>query len=261
MPIFTDQAIVLRKWDWSETSQTVSLFCRENGLVRGVAKGAKREKGRFSGGIDPLTGGQVVAISKPGRDLATLTDWDLQDIFWPVRNDLRCHYAGLYMADLVLHAVTDADPHPRLWSALRRGLSALHEGEDPGPAVLRFLWMTIDETGYRPELNGPAAVDEAVAAVGFDPAVGGLTPDPGPDAGPTPWRVRFETIRLLRQIADAETQPEIEINFDPPAIRRASRLLAVYLTWIFDRKPPAMDAYFEITRPAPPPGPPTETAG
>ena len=55
MPTITDQAIVIRRWDFSETSQTVSLFTRDHGIVRGLAKGAKREKGDFSGGLDLLT--------------------------------------------------------------------------------------------------------------------------------------------------------------------------------------------------------------
>ncbi|MCH7602254.1 MAG: recombination protein O N-terminal domain-containing protein, partial [Planctomycetes bacterium] len=62
MPTISDYAICIRRWDFSETSQTVSLFTRESGIIRGLAKGAKREKGNFSGGFDLLTLGQVVAI-------------------------------------------------------------------------------------------------------------------------------------------------------------------------------------------------------
>ncbi|MHC4990131.1 MAG: DNA repair protein RecO, partial [Planctomycetota bacterium] len=69
MPTIQDQAVCIRHWDFSETSQTVSLLSREHGVIRGLAKGAKREKGTFSGGIDLLTVGEVVAITKRGREL------------------------------------------------------------------------------------------------------------------------------------------------------------------------------------------------
>ena len=62
-----DQAICIRHWDWSETSQTVSLFCRASGILRGLAKCARRERGSFSGGIDLLARGEVVAVVKPDR--------------------------------------------------------------------------------------------------------------------------------------------------------------------------------------------------
>src|SRR5690606_40070296 len=92
MPTITDNAVCIRRWDFSETSQTVSLFTREHGILRGIAKGAKREKGNFSGGLDILTRGEVVAILKPGRELATLTAWQLQEIYpanQPARKSTR----------------------------------------------------------------------------------------------------------------------------------------------------------------------------
>ena len=49
MHTLKDTAICIRRWDFSETSQTVSLLTREHGILRGLAKGAKREKGTFSG--------------------------------------------------------------------------------------------------------------------------------------------------------------------------------------------------------------------
>ena len=70
MATVTDKALCIRQWDFSETSQTVSLFARDIGLFRAIAKGSRRPKSRFSGGIDLLTMGDVVAIIKPGRDLS-----------------------------------------------------------------------------------------------------------------------------------------------------------------------------------------------
>jgi len=113
-----EQAIVLRHWEFSETSQTVSLFTRGRGMLRGLAKGARRERAAFSGGFEMLTRGEVGAILKPGSDLATLTEWDLQEVYWATRRSLFAHRAGLYLIDLVRHAVTDEDPHERLWNAL-----------------------------------------------------------------------------------------------------------------------------------------------
>lgn len=49
MPPVSDDAVCIRHWDWSETSQTVSLFTRGHGLVRALAKGSKRPKSPYSG--------------------------------------------------------------------------------------------------------------------------------------------------------------------------------------------------------------------
>ena len=57
--------------------------------------------GRFSGGIDLLTRGQVVAIVKPGRELATITDWTLLGAWRTTRSELAANRAAFYMIDLV----------------------------------------------------------------------------------------------------------------------------------------------------------------
>ena len=51
-----DEAICIRHWDFSETSQTVGLFSRTHGLIRAIAKGSRRERGGFSGGVDLIFG-------------------------------------------------------------------------------------------------------------------------------------------------------------------------------------------------------------
>jgi len=192
VPKSVDQGVVVRVWDWSETSQTVALFCRDHGMVRGLAKGAKRPKGPFCGGFELLTRGEVVAILKPSSELATLTEWDLQEVFWGPRRSLDAHYAGLYFADLIAHALTDPDPHPALWDALVAALRDLERPSARSAAALRLQWATVVETGYKPHLDAPdAAVTGARGAIGFDPAAGRLAPDPGPGVRVQgPWRGR-----------------------------------------------------------------------
>ena len=51
MSVFADQAVVLLRYDYSETSQIVALMTRDHGVVRAIAKGIKRgTKTRFATG-------------------------------------------------------------------------------------------------------------------------------------------------------------------------------------------------------------------
>lgn len=266
MPTISDSAICIRHWDFSETSQTVSLFARSNGILRGIAKGARRERGRFSGGIDLLARGQVIAIVKPGRDLATLTDWDVTDLYWPLRQDLGCHRVGLYFADLVHHMVTDHDPHEELFDALTEALAALrtlpraaddrstdmetmrhairHGNET---ALLRFQWAVLRETGYKPELMVDAATGGALpldeATLAFSPRAGGVVADTGE---PGRWRLRRETVEVLRQLEANETTAPVRGSLD--TLHRANRLLASYLREILNREPPTYRWVFPAHR-------------
>ena len=64
MPLVSDRCICLRKTEYSETSQILTLLSRRLGIVRVMAKGAaSQNKGgasRFDGGIDLLDVGHAV---------------------------------------------------------------------------------------------------------------------------------------------------------------------------------------------------------
>ena len=237
MPTICDNAVCIRRWDYSETSQTVSLLAREHGIIRGLAKGAKRQRSAFSGGLDPLTRGQVVAIVKPNRDLATLTEWHLEEVFWAVRRSLAANRAGLYMADLIHHMLTDHDPHAKLFDRFTESLSELGEADRIEAAVLRFQWALLRESGYQPQLDRDAetgaALSSQAATLAFSAQAGGVVADTG--AGDR-WRVRVETVRALRSVA---SDPE-DWAASPETVSRANRLLAVYCRELIGAEPPAM---------------------
>jgi DNA repair protein RecO (recombination protein O) len=237
MPTVTDNAICIRRWDFSETSQTVSLFLRSHGVVRGMVKGAKRARGGFEGGIDLLTHGQVVAIVKPARDLATVTQWRLRDTFRALREHLGANRAGLYMADLVHHMVTEHDPHPDLFDALRSGLERLADLDRIDRTLLDFEWTVLLETGFRPQIECDAETGAALApdaaTLGFSATAGGVVADTG---AADRWRVRRETIELLRAVAAGRPTDDA----DGTHHRRAARLLAAYIREVLGSEPKSM---------------------
>ncbi|MEM9084116.1 MAG: DNA repair protein RecO, partial [Planctomycetota bacterium] len=152
VPSLTDQAIVLRVWDFSETSQTVALLTQNHGVIRGLAKGARREKSMFSGGFEPTTAGELVAIIKPSVELATLTEWSLAVVHHHLRANLRAQYAALYCVDLVFRLFESADPHPNLYAALERVLESL-ASHSVDAELTRFLWCLLSEAGYSPRID------------------------------------------------------------------------------------------------------------
>jgi DNA repair protein RecO (recombination protein O) len=166
MPVRTDQAIVLRLSDYSETSQIVSLFTARSGLVRLIAKGSRRgTRQRFAAGLDLLEYGEV-SYAPPRGDagLGTLTEWVQRDAFGGLRGELLPQYAALYAVELVGVATEEYDRHPGLFEALLQLLSELAQGtrdaERPADeaarrvaALVRFQAALLKAIGYLPELE------------------------------------------------------------------------------------------------------------
>ena len=228
MALLNDTAICIRCWDYSETSQTVCLLTKQHGLMRGIAKGSKRDKGSFSGGFDPLTRGNIVARIKTNSDLATLTEWQLEHVWWSTRKVLDVNKASIYMADVVQRMITDQDPHTHVFDALDEALTRMEAGHAIDWPLLRFQWALLVETGYQPTLD---AQDEPVVA--FSSGVGGVVQDTGEIDR---VRVRKETIEVLQLLQDNSPLQPIE----PVSLYRANRLLAHYIRDIIGKETSAM---------------------
>lgn len=249
MSRFKDQALCIRLTDWSESSQVVTLLTQTHGKIRGLAKGSRRMSpsavAKFSGGFELLTAGQIVATTKPSSDLATLTEWDLQQPYVHLRRHLKAQYMGLYAADLSNALLADHDAHQRSHDALFELLAALEPDETRQAALLRFQWQLLSDAGYQLELIKDVKSNEPLLSKTsylFDPHTGGFTTQGGherSDHPQGPWKVRAGTIDILRTIASGEL-PDDEV-----AINRANKLLCVYVRAILDRELPTMKFVLE----------------
>ena len=241
MPRFKDQAVCIRHVDFSESSQVVVLLTKDHGKVRGLAKGSRRlapsSIQRFSGGIELLTVGQVVAATKRTSELATLTEWDLHDDSHGLRQDLTAQRLAMYAADVTHALLPDLDPHPAVFEAFVSLLNAVSVKEHSGQhatALLRFQWALLSDAGYQPQLDRDVRADTDLtdaASYTFDPHAGGFTTD----TGVTDWRVRHATLETLRELASGSSPT------DTQAASRANRLLCSYTRALLDRELPTME--------------------
>ncbi|HWE04336.1 MAG TPA: DNA repair protein RecO [Tepidisphaeraceae bacterium] len=180
MALVHDRCICLRKTEYSETSQILTLFSREYGIVRVIAKGAHRRTkagaSQFDGGIDFLDIGQAVFGHDPARDLPPLTEWRLTEGQLGLRKTLRGIYLGLYAAELVGRLIEEHDPHPELFDRVAMALTDLATARREE----NFLAFEIDllrESGYLPELFVCASCTFAIdgrETVFFSPRRGGI---------------------------------------------------------------------------------------
>jgi DNA repair protein RecO (recombination protein O) len=154
MALARDRCICLRKFEYSETSQILTLFGREHGVLRAMAKGAHRRTkagaSKFDGGVDLLDSGQSVFTYDAGRDLQTLTEWHLSDGHLELRSSLRAVYLGQYAAEMVTVLLEEHDPHPRLFDRFEQTICALSTPRRE-ETFLAFQLELLRETGHLPE--------------------------------------------------------------------------------------------------------------
>jgi DNA repair protein RecO (recombination protein O) len=234
-------ALVLRTTDWSESSRIATLWTREFGKVRALAKGGRRLKSSFENALDLLTLCRIVFLRKSPGSLDLLTEAQVIQRFPRLRSDLSALYAAYYVVELLAEGTQDYDPHPLLFDEALETLRELGIAEAPavecGPRVARFEMVLLRELGYSPVFDHCAACGGPVGEteLAFSPAVNGVVcrrcrgghRDSRP-LSPRTWR----TLQELAASGDAWRRP-----WSPETRAEVRHLLGQYLTYLLGRRP------------------------
>ena len=101
MPIDQSEAIVLRSFNVGEQDKIVVFFSRDKGLLRGVAKGARKFGNRFGSSLEQMSLVRIFFYEKERKDLVTVSQCDLIESFFDVPKDFRTSCTLSYFAELV----------------------------------------------------------------------------------------------------------------------------------------------------------------
>ena len=179
------EAIVLRTWPFHEADLLVSLFTREQGKVKGVARHAMKSRRRFGGALEPATHVLAHYTERPKQELVRL---DSFEILWsPLSAPIdTLRLAGL---QLVVEVLEEAMPEGAVednvfrlaMAVLEQGLGVREQGLGKASGVWLgvtyfCLWMN-RLMGWMPELGHCAAcgLDLRGAAVYWSPTADGVT--------------------------------------------------------------------------------------
>src|ERR1700720_3303572 len=71
------ESIVLGTWPFHEADLLGSLFTREQGRVKGVARHAMRSRRRFGGALEPMTHVRATYAERPRQELVRLDAFEI----------------------------------------------------------------------------------------------------------------------------------------------------------------------------------------
>jgi DNA repair protein RecO (recombination protein O) len=154
------EAIVLRTWPIHEADQIVSLFTREQGRIKGVAKAAAKSRRRFGGALEPMTWVTASYVEKPKQELVRLDACEV--ITSPLSDpvDYARAAALAFYAEVLEETLPDHDPHDAVFRLLLAVLGQTRMGRIWMPVTYFSLWMT-RLLGWMPSVTHCTACGEA----------------------------------------------------------------------------------------------------
>jgi DNA repair protein RecO (recombination protein O) len=230
--------LVIRASDFSETSRVVTLWTKELGKVRALAKGGRRLKSNFDVALDLLTVCDMVVLRKSSGSLDLLTEARVQERFPHLRHDLAALYAGYYVAEMFGDWTQDYDPHAHLYGEAIATLRQLgQEGVSVGPCLAHFELVFLRELGYGPALDFCAGCGQELTGNGlaFSAAGGGVLCTPCQANHREKRALAPATWQALRRLQEEGESWRV---IQEPSLRAEIRqLLNHYVTYLLGRRP------------------------
>lgn len=166
MSLRQTEAIVIKSYSLSEADRIVVFFTREFGLVRGVAKGAKRLQSRFGSTLEPFSTVNLTYFEKEDRELVSIQSVELAVSRFTIASDPAFLETYSYIGDLLTDFSFPHDADEKLYRMLSACLSAAASGKDLGAMSLYFEIWLLRLSGFLPDWHRCSSCDQEI-----DPAL------------------------------------------------------------------------------------------
>jgi DNA repair protein RecO (recombination protein O) len=229
------EGIVLQHSDWGEADRFLTIYTRELGKVRALAKGVRKPRSRKAGHIEPFT--RTALLLARGRDLFILTQAEAIATYAEIKEDLVLLGYASYIIELLSSFTYEEEENQSLYRLVVNALSRLDRGDDPMLVTHYFEIRLLDLAGYRPQLFTCAkCVTEIQAEDQFFSALHGgvLCPKCGrraPDSRP----ITTDTLRYLRHFQRSSYPDARRARISPSIYAEMENIIYYYLTHTLEK--------------------------
>ncbi|WP_223690431.1 DNA repair protein RecO [Leifsonia poae] len=230
MPVYRDEAVVLRTHKLGEADRIVTLLTRQHGKVRAVAKGVRRTASKFGARLEPFMVADVQLYEGRSLDVVTQAE-SLGSYGAAIAEDYASYTAANAMvetADRVTESESSLQQYLLLVGALR-SLSKLEHGA--ALTLDSYLLRALSLAGWAPSFLDCARCGAPGPHLSLVVQLGGVVcADCAPQGAP---RLDTATIDLLGALLTGDWAAAERT--DDSTQSKASGVVAAYTQWHLER--------------------------
>jgi len=230
VPVYRDEAVVLRTHKLGEADRIVTLLTRQHGKVRAVAKGVRRTGSKFGSRLEPFMVADVQLYE--GRSLDVVTQAESLGSYGA---DIAGDYASYTAANAMVETadrVTEAESSLQQYLLLVGALRSLARNEHGAALTLdSYLLRALSLAGWAPSFQDCSRCGAVGPHSSLVVQLGGVVcPDCAPQGAP---RLDGDTIALLASLLTGDwTAAEAA---EDATRSKASGVVAAYTQWHLER--------------------------
>jgi DNA repair protein RecO (recombination protein O) len=230
VPLYRDEAVVLRTHKLGEADRIVTMLSRQHGKIRAVAKGVRRTASKFGSRLEPFMVADVQLFE--GRSLDIITQAESIGAYGA---DIASDYASYTAATVMVETadkITDDSGSLQQYLLLVGGLRSLSRREHaPGLILDSFLLRSLSIAGWAPSFVDCAVTGAPGPHSAFVVQLGGVVADAvAPPGAP---RLDARTLDLLAALLAGEWAT-VE-DADDRERSQASGVVAAYTQFHLER--------------------------
>ena len=234
---FRASAVVIRHADWGEADRLLTFYTREQGMVRAVAKGARKITSRKAGHLQPFT--HVSIQLAKGRDLLIITQAETINAFLPLHDDLTKTSHAAYVVELLYRfSYEEEGGNPALFRLLTETLDRIEKEEDAWLAIRYYEMRLLDAVGFRPQLFECANCGREILPEDqfFSFTTGGVICPRCGQGLPNLTTISLEALKYLRHFQRSSYKDATRARPSSEVQKEAEVLMQGYFTYLLERE-------------------------
>ncbi len=147
------EAIIISSLNLGDADKLVTFFSLDRGMLKGVAKNARKSFRRFGAGLEAFTYSRLHLYEREHQELLRIESADIIAQSARICEDLNRSAAGAVMLELVKELAPAGERNASAFLLLVHTLELLNAGEDPSFLLKIFEIKLLSLLGYQPKLD------------------------------------------------------------------------------------------------------------
>ncbi len=237
MSIHKTEALVIRRFDFRETSLLVTFFTRAYGKLSGVLKGIRTDPEKFASTVDLFSWNDIVFYRKRVSSVHLVTQCDQRDPFYPLRQDIVRAGEASAMMEMVNAIMPPEDRNEAVFELVLEALRFLQAAPEPSRVGRIFKIKMLTLSGFQPHVESCVRCSGSVASQArFSLALGGLV-CPRCAVREKQTRSIFRgTVATLLHLQRASFTAALNLGLNPLIRRELDTVLQAFLQFYLEKR-------------------------
>lgn len=230
------EGIVLRTFDVRETSKLAVFYTRDFGVLKGLAKGARKKQKYFGSSLQPFSHDYISFYKSRNSEVHLIGKCEQKNFYIGIRESILKSSFAIYWMEIVQELIEDKDEP--LFDFLLASLAYLEKESNLPNLLLPFFELNLLRlAGYGPVLTNCVNCKKGAESYKFSPILGGIICPDCHNKDSRSIDILPDTIALMKLLTKTPMETLTRISATPKLLGQVKGVIHYYLFHSIGKRP------------------------